>query len=137
MFSACCSLNLYSENLALYHEYVTNGEYTEGCVCHITKRERKRLKSVGFNYYHAIQYKDNYNKEYKTVYRSNGSMNIGDKVEVYYKRGNPSDAYVLTYQESLFNTILGIILGVCCVLLSVVALVIIWLNRKSVLRASS
>lgn len=57
-------------------------------------------------------------------------MAIGDKVEVYYKRDNPSDAYVVTYQESLFNTIIGMIQGVCWGLLSIVAFAIIRLNRK-------
>ncbi len=137
VFCACYSLNLYSENLALYHEYVVNGEHTEGCVYHVTKRERRGLRTARSNYYHTIRYIDNYNQEQKTVYRSNGSMDIGDIVEVYYKRNNPSDAYVVTYQESLCNTVCGIIFGICCVLLSIVSLVVIWLNRKSVLHPHS
>lgn len=131
VFCACYSFNLYSENLALYHEYVVNGEHAEGCVYRVTKRERRGLKSARSNYYHAIRYKDNDNQEHKTVYRSNGSMDMGDVVEVYYKRNNPADAYVLTYRESLFNTIIGIIHGVCWGLLIIVALVIIRLNRKA------
>ena len=134
VFCAGYSLNLYSENLALYHEYVVNGEYAKGCVYHVTKRERRGLKSARSHYYHAIRYKDNDKQEHATVYRSNGGMDMGDKVEVYYKGNNPADAYVVTYQESLFNTVLGLIFGFCWVLLSFVAFVIIRLNRKKELR---
>lgn len=131
VFCACYSFNLYSENLALYHEYVVNGEHTEGCVYRVTKRERRGLKSARFHYYHSICYQDTQQQRYVTVYRSNGNMEIGDKVEVYYKSNNPSDAYVLTYQESLFNVIMGMMQGMFWGLLSIVAFAIIWLNRKS------
>ena len=130
IFCACYSLNLYFGNLALYREYVENGVQTEGYVYHITKRERRGLKSARFNYYHAIRYQDRQKKRHDTVYRDNCDMAIGDKVEVYYKPNNPEDAYVVTYRESLFNTVIGIIHGVCWGLLIIVALVIIRLNRK-------
>ena len=131
IFCSCYSLNLYAERLALYQEYVDNGVQTEGCVCHITKRERRGLKSARFHYYHSICYQDTQQQRYVTVYRSNGDMEIGDKVEVYYKSNNPSDAFVLTYQESLFNAIIGMIQGICWGMLPIVAFSIIWLNRKS------
>ena len=131
IFCACYSLNLYFGNLALYREYVENGAQTEGYVYHITKRERRGLKSARFNYYHAIRYQDRQQKRHDTVYRDNCDMAIGDKVEVYYKPNNPEDAYVVTYRESLFNTVIGIIHGVCWGLLIIVALVIIRLNRKA------
>ena len=131
VFCSCYSLNLYAKKLALYQEYVDNGVQTEGSVCHITKRERRGLKSARFHYYHSICYQDTQQQRYVTVYRSNGNMEIGDKVEVYYKSNNPSDAYVLTYQESLFNVIMGMMQGMFWGLLSVVAFAIICLNRKS------
>lgn len=132
VFCSCYSLNLYAKKLALYREYVDNGVQTEGCVCLITKRERSGLKSARFHYYHSICYQDTQQQRYVTVYRSNGDMEIGDKVQVYYKSNNPSDAFVLTYQESLFNTIIGMIQGSCWGLLSIVAFAVIWLNRKSI-----
>lgn len=57
VFCACYSLNLYSENLALYHEYVVNGEHTEGCVYHVTKRERRGLRNrtIQLLSYYTIQ----------------------------------------------------------------------------------
>lgn len=131
VFCSCYSLNLYAKKLALYQEYVDNGVQTEGSVCLITKRERRGLKSARFHYYHSICYQDTQQQRYVTVYRSNGNMETGDKVEVYYKSNNPSDAYVLTYQESLFNVIMGMMQGVCWGLLSIVAFAIIRLNRKS------
>lgn len=134
VFCSCYSLNLYSGNLALYQEYVVNGVQTEGYVYHITKRERRGLKSARSNYYHVIRYQDRQHQLHETVYRSNGDMEVGDKVAVHYKKNNPADAYAVTYQESLFNTVIGIAQGVCWVLLTIVALVIILLNRKSVLR---
>lgn len=137
VFCACYSLHLYSDHLVLYHEYVVNGEPAEGYVCHVTKRERSGLKSARSHYYHAIRYQDHAHQEHQTMYRSNGSMDKGNKVAVYYKRNNPADAYVVTYQESLFNTVIGLIHGICWVLLSIVAFIIIRLNRKSVLPAHS
>lgn len=130
VFCACYSLNLYAERLALYHEYVVNGGHTEGYVYHIAQRERRGLTSARSHYYHSIRYQVGQHQRHGTVYRSNDDMAIGDKVEVYYKRDNPSDAYVVTYQESLFNTIIGMIQGVCWGLLSIVAFAIIRLNRK-------
>ncbi len=64
------------------------------------------------------------------MYHSNGCMDRGSKVSVYYKRNNPADAYVVTCQESLFNTVIGLIHGICRVLLSIVAFAVILLNRK-------
>lgn len=130
LFCSCYSLNLYAERLALYQEYVVNGVYTEGYVYHIAERERRGLKSALSHYYHSIRYRDWQQQHHATVYRSNDDMVIGDKVEVYYKNDNPADAYVVTYQESFFNVIVGMIQGVCWGLLSIVAFAIIRLNRK-------
>ncbi len=112
VFCSCYSLNLYAERLALYQEYVVNGEHAEGEVYHIARRERRGLKSARSHYYHSIRYLDRQQQRHVTVYRSNDDREIGDKVEVYYKSDKPADAYVLTYQESFFNAIV-VNRGVC------------------------
>ncbi len=114
-------ISRYSENLALYQEYVGNGVRTEGIISPAHEHQT----------YVTICYRDQQNRPYHLQYKRHSELDTTKPVCICYKPHNPRDAYVITYQESYFKCIVGLIQGGCWGLLIFVALVVLWLNRKN------
>ena len=119
----CSSLSIsrYSENLAQLQEYVGNGIRAEGIVSPAHDRQT----------YFTICYRDLQNRPYHLLYKQHSELDTTKPVCIYYKADNPQDAYVITYHESHFKCLIGLIQGGCWALLVFVACVILWLNRKN------
>lgn len=127
LFSAWFYLSLDYENLTLY-QCVLNGEHTEGCVCQVsTKQSRGSIIALSD---YTIRYNDNSHQEHTTVCRSFDHFDIGDKADVYYKRDNPSEAYAVMHGDALLRTVLAGVFGICLVLLSIVAYVLVRHNTE-------
>ena len=131
------NLPQYFKNLETYREYTQKGIKTEGVVEHVYERKKRSLKSLQFEYQVTVFYRDQNLIPYRLIYKSNSKFDKGESVLLYYKTDNPRNAYVVTYHESYFHSMVCVIWGVCWGMIAFVTLIIIWLNRKSVLQTSS